>query len=85
MQGYYSFISAIHVVFSLPCLFTYLLIHLDKVDLYLGAVSGELISIKPSFFIIHFYLMFWVGYRRCLLTYLFQMNRLLNTRAGLSH
>jgi len=61
MQGSYLFISAIHVVFSLPCLFTYLLIHLDKVDLYLGAVSGELISIEPSFFIIHSYLMFWVG------------------------
>lgn len=62
IQGYYSFISAIHVVLSLPCLFAYLLIHLDKVDLYLGAVSGELISIEPSFFIIHSYLMFWVGY-----------------------
>ena len=61
MQGSYSFIAAIHVVFSLPCLFTYLLIHLDKVDLYLNAVSGELISIEPSFFIIHSYLMFWIG------------------------
>lgn len=45
MQGSYIFMAAIHVVFSLPCLFTYLLIHVDKVDLYLGAVSGELISI----------------------------------------
>lgn len=62
MQGSYLFISAIHVVFSLPCLFSFLLIHLDKVDLYLGAVSGELISIEPSFFIIHSYLMFWAGY-----------------------
>ena len=44
MQGSYIFMAAVHVVFSLPCLFTYLLIQ-DKVELYLGAVSGELISI----------------------------------------
>ena len=33
MQGSYLFIPVIQVVFSLRCLFTYLLIHLNKVDL----------------------------------------------------
>ena len=67
MQGSYIFMAAIHVVFSLPCLFTYLLIHVDKVDLYLGAVSGELISIYWAI-ILHNTLLSNVLSRLCLLT-----------------